>query len=745
MLPTGSLCGLSFPRTGSSAPGPSSPRVDLCSAKALLGICPVSPRSPVSTPLGGATNSSPEEATEKALTATVGPLWAGSNSKPPDCPHPTRSACSVYMVLYLWKSSSHPDESHSTWPGPVSCSKDGAGLISLPAQPLPGGINKPGRAGAAQRPLDAGGHSHPFRMKAVVLTLAVIFLTGSQARHFWQQDEPQSSWDQVKDLVTSYVDTVKDSGRDHMAQFDASGLGKQLNLKLADGWDTLSATINKLQEQIGPITRDLLEKLEKDTAGMREVVNKDVELVKEKVQPYLDEFQKKVQQEVEIYRQKVAPLSAEFRESARQQLQELQEKLNPLSEKLRDSVRTHVDVLRTSLAPYGEEVRQLLAARLEALKKEGLGEYPVKAAEHLKAFGDRAKPALDEAREGLMPLLESLKTSVLTALDEAHKKLNTQMFLKAVVLALALVAGTGARAEVNADQVATVMWDYFSQLGNNAKEAVEHLQKSELTQQINALFQDKLGETEELRQQLTSYAQSMETALRKNVDNLQTTLTPYADEFKAKLDQNVQEIKGRLTPFGDELKVKIDQNVEELRRSLAPLAQDVQEQLNHQLEGLAFQMKKNADQLKAKISASADEMRQKLEPLVEDVRGKLKGNTEELQKSLAELSSQVDQQVEAFRRSVAPYGETFNRVMVQQVQELRQKLGPYAGSVQDHLSFLEMDLRNNLDSFFSTFKKTKSQEQPLALPEQEQPLALPEQKQPLALPEQEQPTAPPES
>lgn len=42
----------------------------------------------------------------------------------------------------------------------------------------------------------------------------------------------------------------------------------------------------------------------------------------------------------------------------------------------------------------------------------------------------------------------------------------------------------GAQAEVNADQVATVMWDYFTQLSNNAKEAVEQLQKSELTQQL---------------------------------------------------------------------------------------------------------------------------------------------------------------------------------------------------------------------------------------------------------------------
>lgn len=42
----------------------------------------------------------------------------------------------------------------------------------------------------------------------------------------------------------------------------------------------------------------------------------------------------------------------------------------------------------------------------------------------------------------------------------------------------------GTRAEVNPDQVASVVWNYFRQLGDNAKEAVQQIQKSELTQQL---------------------------------------------------------------------------------------------------------------------------------------------------------------------------------------------------------------------------------------------------------------------
>uniref|UniRef100_A0A0A0MXN3 Apolipoprotein A-I n=1 Tax=Pongo abelii TaxID=9601 RepID=A0A0A0MXN3_PONAB len=136
----------------------------------------------------------------------------------------------------------------------------------------------------------------PFRMKAAVLTLAVLFLTGSQARHFWQQDEPpQTPWDRVKDLATVYVDVLKDSGRDYVSQFEGSALGKQLNLKLLDNWDSMTSTFSKLREQLGPVTQEFWDNLEKETEGLRQEMSKDLEEVKAKVQPYLDDFQKKWQ------------------------------------------------------------------------------------------------------------------------------------------------------------------------------------------------------------------------------------------------------------------------------------------------------------------------------------------------------------------------------------------------------------------------------------------------------------------
>ena len=86
---------------------------------------------------------------------------------------------------------------------------------------------------------------------------------------------------------------------------------------------------------------------------------------------------------------------------------------------------------------------------------------------------------------------------------------------------------------------------------------------------------------------------------------------------------------------------------------------------------------------------------------------------------LLELRSHLDQQVEEFRLKVEPYGETFNKALVQQVEDLRQKLGPLAGDVEGHLSFLEKDLRDKVNTFFSTLKEEASQGQSQALPAQE--------------------------
>lgn len=44
----------------------------------------------------------------------------------------------------------------------------------------------------------------------------------------WQHDDPQEPLDRIKDLFQVYLDTVRASGKDAIAQFESSAVGKQL-------------------------------------------------------------------------------------------------------------------------------------------------------------------------------------------------------------------------------------------------------------------------------------------------------------------------------------------------------------------------------------------------------------------------------------------------------------------------------------------------------------------------------------
>ncbi|GAB1294161.1 Apolipoprotein A-I [Apodemus speciosus] len=258
-------------------------------------------------------------------------------------------------------------------------------------------------------------------MKAAVLTVALVFLTGSQAWHLLQQDAPKSEWDRVKDLATVYVDAVKDTGREYVSQFESSTMGKQLNLNLLENWDTLGSTVGRVQEQLGPVTQEFWDNLEKETDWLRQEMNKDLEEVKQKMQPYLDQFQEKWNEEVELYRQKMEPLSTGLNDGAREKLGQL----TTLAEQFRDRMRKHVDSLRTQIAPHSDKMRESLAQRLAVLKDNPtLIEYHTKAKEHLKTLGEKAKPALEDLHHSLMPMLEAFKTKLKSVFDKASEMLT---------------------------------------------------------------------------------------------------------------------------------------------------------------------------------------------------------------------------------------------------------------------------------------------------------------------------------
>ncbi|EDL25680.1 apolipoprotein A-I, isoform CRA_d [Mus musculus] len=68
-----------------------------------------------------------------------------------------------------------------------------------------------------------------------------------------------------------------------------------------------------------------------------------------------------------------------------------------------------------------------LAQRLAELKSNPtLNEYHTRAKTHLKTLGEKARPALEDLRHSLMPMLETLKTKAQSVIDKASETLTAQ-------------------------------------------------------------------------------------------------------------------------------------------------------------------------------------------------------------------------------------------------------------------------------------------------------------------------------
>ncbi|XP_075377304.1 LOW QUALITY PROTEIN: apolipoprotein A-IV [Mycteria americana] len=236
-----------------------------------------------------------------------------------------------------------------------------------------------------------------------------------------------------------------------------------------------------------------------------------------------------------------------------------------------------------------------------------------------------------------------------------------RMSPKAAALVLVLLAVSGARADVNPDEVASVLWQYFTKLGSDAKETVDQLQRAEITKQLNTLLEGNL-------QSVNAYAK-----------DLQQRLVPFATELQARLAQDSQR-----------LKEQIQRELAELQAKLAPYADEVHQQIGSNIRQLRAKMSPYADELRAQVDRGAGELRRALEPYAAELRDRLQDNAESVQASLGpyadRLQRQIDGGVESLKERLAPLADQLKAQVGQSVEQLRQGLSPYAQEVQDNLN-----------------------------------------------------------
>ncbi|XP_055963670.1 apolipoprotein A-IV-like [Sorex fumeus] len=258
------------------------------------------------------------------------------------------------------------------------------------------------------------------------------------------------------------------------------------------------------------------------------------------------------------------------------------------------------------------------------------------------------------------------------------------MILKAVILSLALVAVSGDSEvppgkwpEVSDKQVAAVVCDYFSQQNTTAKEEEE--QKSELTQQLETLFQNYF------------WARLQDKPYIYDVKDL----VPFAVSLHL-----------RLTQESDKLKEEIRKEQEELRARMLPHAQNVSQSIADYL----VLMREVVDQYLNMINQIITGKRQGLEkgvPLILNlIETALRDNGEDLPAFLTSITDRVKNEtmgrIIIFEAYQLEYEKFLMAGIDQKIEELRRSLAPFAQDMQDKLD-------HQLEGLFFQMKKHADQ------------------------------------
>ncbi|XP_055963668.1 apolipoprotein A-IV-like [Sorex fumeus] len=272
------------------------------------------------------------------------------------------------------------------------------------------------------------------------------------------------------------------------------------------------------------------------------------------------------------------------------------------------------------------------------------------------------------------------------------------MTLKAVILSLVLVAVSGYSGappgewpEINGDQVATVVWDYFSQQNTNAKEEEE--QKSELTQQIKTFFRNQWFariinkpynyDVEELvpfaislHLALTKDSDKLKEENQKELEELRARMLPHAQNVSQSITDSVRALQGYVFEYPEMIHQDVDRqrwmmsdhsaaiikpvelafgdHADNLQASLTSALDRIQLQINNDMAELEVRQTAYVMELKERLNRSVVELGRSLAPFAQDVQDKLDHQLEGLSFQMRKRADQLQANVSAGYQELWP-------------------------------------------------------------------------------------------
>ncbi|XP_015668391.1 apolipoprotein A-I [Protobothrops mucrosquamatus] len=244
-------------------------------------------------------------------------------------------------------------------------------------------------------------------MQSLNLVLALLLLTGAQARYFWQHDDPQQTrLEHLQELGQVYLESAKTAVQQAVVQFDSSAVAQELQVNLGQKLEALTIVLREIKEQITPELQEVRIELETAWQKLKEEVTRDVQDLGAQIQPLLRRLRENVQQDAAAYFQQLSSVSKEINQAA-------QERLRPVAEGFRDKVRTHVDEFRKDAAPYAKKLEQLIQEKVKTLEQSAQAEFTelqTELQQQLSEVREKYGPLWETAREELLTMLENVKS-----------------------------------------------------------------------------------------------------------------------------------------------------------------------------------------------------------------------------------------------------------------------------------------------------------------------------------------------
>ncbi|XP_053307468.1 apolipoprotein A-I-like [Spea bombifrons] len=517
-------------------------------------------------------------------------------------------------------------------------------------------------------------------MKGLVISLALLFLTGTQARFLWQNEEPHTPIQQAREVIESYLNKVRDIGREAVNQIESSDFGKQLDLKITEKFDTLSSNALNLKKQLNPYVDQVREQVSKE-------LEKDIPIIKEKIRPILEVFQKRWVEEVKAYREKVAPLSAELHRQTKENLQAFAKRVLPLAEEVRDKLRSEVDTLRTDLAPYSNEIRQKVVDKLEEIKANAgprAEEYRAQVSQYIENLKERFAPVAQNIRERLLPVAEEAKTKLAKLVEVVRAKLNQQAYIadmKILILTSTLLFLTGTQGRF--------LWQ------NEESKSFD----SDVLKYAENIFRLYVNAGKDFVKNLESSDFAKELKVKENLDFLRTELNNAWDNVDKYVDKSLEEVKQeikkdypvfvtKVVPVLEEFKNKWEENALSIAKDFLKVALNLFGGIKTEFQSFFKNIEPIAEKGRDTLRSEVEALRTKLAPYIDDLREEVKRNREELKDEFGkigkELREAITKELTEITELVKPY-----------IDKLKERFDPYAEELKKELSEIIEDIRSS--------------------------------------------------